>query len=176
MVAEELTPSLLLLHHHIRVNQYPVINIVFLYKYSQFCTVKDWICFLPCFLSFLSGLIYVDVHVLVFMLEVAFVYIANFPHIYQKLPVPVSTQLWKDFSVKWNWRIGNGVPSEEWNLTERLISHKCQDLPPHHWTSTKNVSPSFSQWTYYWNSGWTAYSLHSLPIIQPAPDPQGTCM
>lgn len=67
-----------------------------------------------------------DVHMFLHMiLVVVFVYIANFPTSTKSFSVQVSTQLWKDFNLKWNWMRWNGVPSEEWNLTEGLISHKC---------------------------------------------------
>lgn len=86
------------------------------------CWVRS---FLSSLLFVLSGLICVDVHVFVHMILVVFVYIANFPTSTKSFSVQVSTQLWKDFNLKWNWRRWNWVPSEEWNLTEGLVSHKC---------------------------------------------------
>lgn len=67
------------------------------------------------------------------------------------------------------WRITH-ASSEDRNLRiERLISHECLftedgNSSPDHWTSTKNLSPSSSQWAHCLGSGWMSCSLQSLPI------------
>ena len=52
------------------------------------------------------------------------------------------------------------VPSEEGNLrTDRLFSSKFLIYIRHEYTSTKQLSPSSSQWTYYLHPDWTCLSV-----------------
>ena len=103
---------------------------------------------------------------------------------YEPTPAIPPLGTWEDF---WTWRTGNGdsqactlgrMKPTNWNLL-RLISYKClitedRDLSPDQKTPAKHLSPSSSQWTCCLDSGWTPWSLHSLPMDTTHPKPSMT--